>query len=675
MVTLSRFLFALFIWISIPFELQAAKPHGLFTDHMVLQREKPIRVYGTGTEGEMITVRLNAQSASTRVKDGQWIVTLPAMTAGGPHELTIEGSEVRTIKDVMIGDVWLCTGQSNMAGTLSSYINKAPALFEGHPKKNPMIRLFKLKQDGADEPQRNVVTDATFGPSWRSCDEESAVLFSATGYLFGTALQPEVDVPIGLIYATLGGTKAESWVSAETLRSRPEFEIILNDFEAALASFPQSEKAYKERLTTWKKTPPAERKGRRAPQPPMGPNHPKRPSGLFNFMIAPLQQFPVAGAIWYQGEGNSGRPEQYQTLFPSLITSWRKQWRQGDFPFLFVQLAAFRAYNTEPEDTDWARLREAQTMALSLPNTGMATIIDVGHQTDIHPPDKPTVGKRLAAQALNVAYDKDVVASGPMFREIMVEGNEATLRFDEVGSGLTTRNVETDGLTVPADELAGFAVCGDDGIFHWAKARIVGTDTVVVSSSEVESPIAVRYAWANFPRCNLFNEEGFPAVPFRTDEFPRLGTGTVSGIGVGKSHVGNEPIQNGKWGGLTDGDLGDDNESAWATNGSMGFPKHVTVDLEGLHDLEAIRVHNSANGGTKTVEVLLSTDGETFTPVGKTKFANYTMSVFDVSAKKLSPATHVRLVFPDIHETSFQRKVNGFVFIRELEIQGSLVEP
>lgn len=668
-------LFVFIFLCAIPAE--SATLHGLFTDNMVLQRNQPVCVYGTGKEGESIKVTLDGNFSRATVSEGEWMVTLPSMEAGGPYTLTVEGQTAQTLRNVMVGDVWLCTGQSNMAGTLASYMGNRYTeyqhFYEGLPKANPMIRLFKLRQDGADTPQRDVVTNEEFGASWRLCDEESASLFSATGYLFGHHLQPEVGVPIGLIYATLGGTKAESWVSREVLESRPEFEIILKDYQSAVESYPGNYKAYEQRLADWRALPPAERREIRMPQVPMGPDHPKRPSGLFHYMISPLQQFPVAGAIWYQGEGNAGRPEQYQKLFPDLISSWRRQWGIGDFPFLFVQLAAFRAYNPQPEDPDWARLREAQTMTLSLPNTGMATIIDAGHQTDIHPPDKPTVGKRLAAQALKVAYNRDIVASGPMFRKLEIDGGEATLHFDDVGSGLTTRTVETDGLTVPEGELSGFAVCGPDREFHWADAKIMGKDRVVVSSPQVQSPVAVRYAWANFPRCNLYNSEGFPAVPFRTDQFERLGSGTVDGIGVGKSHVGNQPIQNGKWGGLTDGKLGDDNQSAWATNGSMNFPKHVTVDLEGLHKIETLRIHSSANGGTKTVEVQLSVDGESFSTVATTEFDNYKMSTYTVLNEKLSPASHVRLVFPDIHETSFQRKKNGFIFVRELEIQGNPV--
>lgn len=657
--------------------LEGANLHGLFTDNMVLQRDLPIPFYGTGTDGEKVTVTLNGETATTTVADQQWKVELPAMEAGGPYQVEISSDTVTTLKNVLIGDIWLCTGQSNMAGTLGAYMGDRYTdyqhFYKGLPEANPMIRLFKLKQDGADTPQAEVVTNEAFGPTWRLCDEESALEFSATGYLFGRKLQPEVGVPVGLIYATLGGTKAESWVPAEVLRSRPEFKIILDDYEEAVANYPQAFEQYQTRLADWKTLSPEERRGNRAPQAPMGPQHPKRPSGLYNFMIAPLQQFPVKGAIWYQGEGNSGRPTQYQTLFPDLITSWREKWELGDFPFLFVQLAAFRKYNAEPEDTGWARLREAQTMTLSLPNTGMATIIDAGHQTDIHPPDKPTVGARLAAQALKVAYDRDIIASGPMFDTLTIEGNRALVKFANVGGGLTTKTVEADGHTVPADTLTGFAICGADKTFHWADAEIQGDNTVVVSSPEVESPVAVRYAWADFPLCNLYNREGFPAVPFRTDQFEMMGTGTVTGIAVGKPVVCNQPILNGKYAGLTDGQLRDSNQTSWATNGSMNFPKHVTVDLEGKHHVSSIRIHNSAFGGTKTVEVQTSSDGQAFETVGQTEFANYKMDIYELVDLNAPSVTHVRLRFPDIHETSFQRKKNGFIFLRELEIHGELI--
>ncbi|MBM3858826.1 MAG: sialate O-acetylesterase [Verrucomicrobia bacterium] len=655
----------------LPARLNAAKLHGLFTDNMVLQRDRPVAVYGTGDDGEKVTVELNGRKATATVANGQWKVALPAMKAGGPHTMKINAV---TLKNILVGDVWLCTGQSNMAGVLKSYkgdgYKEYQHLYTGIPKANPKIRLFKLKQDGADTPQRDVVTDESFGAVWRLCDEESAMEFSATGYLFGSKLQPEIGVPVGLIYATLGGTPAESWMSADTLRSRPEFKDILDGYETAKANYPKAYEQFQKNLAEWKTKKPSERGKARAPQPPMGPQHPKRPSGLFNFMIAPLQQFVVKGAIWYQGEGNSSRAVQYRTLFPALITSWRQQWGLGDFPFLFVQLAAYHKYNPETEDTGWAWLREAQTMTLSLPNTGMAVAIDVGHQTNIHPPDKPTVGARLAASALKVAYGRDIVAAGPMFKRMTIKGGQAALEFDNVGGGLITKAVETDGHSVPASPLKGFSICGADKKFYWANAVIQGKQ-VIVSSPKVAAPVAVRYAWADFPLCNLYNKEGFPAVPFRTDKFEMNDAGKVTGIGVGKPSVCNQPITNGLYGGLTDGDLGDTSKTAWATSGAMKFPKHVTVDLKGKYNVTDIRVHNSGLGGTKTVEVQVSQDGKEFKTLGKTEFKNYTKDVFELTSLTARGVTHVRLFFPDVHEISFQRKANGFIFLRELEIQGA----
>lgn len=650
------------------------KLHGLFTDNMVLQREAPIAVYGSGDEGETVTVKLNDNTATAKVANGHWKVKLAAMKAGGPCTMTVTGKNSITVKNILIGDIWLCTGQSNMAGLLKSYKGEGYAnyqhLYQGIPQANPQIRLFKLKQDGADTPQYDVVTDKEFGANWRPCDEESALQFSCMGYLFGSKLQKEIGVPVGLIYATLGGTRAESWVSRDVLESRPEFKEVLEDFEKVKQNYPQTLKQFEKTMADWKAKPAAERKGKRPPKEPLGPDHMKRPTGLFNFMIAPLQQFTVKGAIWYQGEGNSGRAVQYRTLFPALINSWRQQWGQGDFPFLFVQLAAYRQLNNDPEDTDWAWLREAQTMTLSVPKTGMAVAIDGGHQSNIHPPYKPMVAGRLVASALKVAYGKDIVASGPTFKQMTVKGNEAVLAFENIGGGLVVKDVELDGgIKVPGNELKGFAICGEDKRFRWAKAVVKG-NTVVVSHPEVAKPVAVRYAWANFPLCNLYNQEGFPAVPFRTDQFEAGNAGKAGGIAVGKPFKCSDPIKNGLYGGLTDGDLKDSSKTSWTTTGTIKFPKEVTVDLQGKFTVSQILVHNSAFGGTKTVEVQVSGDGKEFKTVGKTEFKNYTPDVFELSNLNAKSVSFVRLVFPDVHELSFQHKRNGFVFLRELEVQG-----
>jgi sialate O-acetylesterase len=655
--------------------LADVKLHGLFTDNMVLQREAPLAVYGTGDNGETVTVQLNGSTATAKVADGQWKATLPPMKAGGPCTLTVTGKNSITLKNILLGDVWLCTGQSNMAGMLKSYkgdgYKEYQHLFAGIPQPNAQIRLFKVKQDGADTPQREVVTSEDFGPLWRQCDEESALMFSAMGYLFGSKLQKEIGVPVGLIYATVGGTRAESWVSLATLQSRPEFQSILDDFETVKKSYPAALKKYEKALADWRAQKPADRQGRKAPKAPLGPDHMKRPTGLFNFMIAPLQQFVIKGAIWYQGEGNSGHAVQYRTLFPALISSWRQQWGQGDFPFLFVQLAAFHKLNPEPEDPDWAWLREAQAMTLSLPKTGMAVAIDAGHQTNIHPPYKPQVADRLVASALKVAYGRDVVASGPTFKRMTVNNNQAVLEFDNIGGGLITKDVDFDGGNhVPASQLKGFAVCGEDKKFKWANA-VIKDKTVVVSCPEVAKPVAVRYAWSDFPLCNLYNKEGFPAVPFRTDQFEPKDTGRAGGIAVGKPFKCDQPIQNGLYGGLTDGDLRDSNKTSFATNGGMNFPKEVTVDLQGHFTVSEVRVYNSALGGTKTVEVQVSGDGKQFTTLGKTQFKNYSPDTFELTNLGAKGVAFVRLCFPDVHEISFQHKANGFIFLRELEVQGT----
>ncbi len=654
--------------------LATVKLHGIFTDNMVLQREMAIPVYGTADDGEVVTVELNGEKATATAASGHWKVKLPAMKAGGPYTMTVTGKNTLTIKGILIGDVWLCTGQSNMASTLKSYkgdpYKDYQDLFKDVPQANAMIRLFKLKSDGADTPQEDVVMDKEFGPVWRECDEQSALQFSATGYFFGSRLQRELGVPLGLIYATMGGTEAECWMSADVLRSRPEFKDVLEAYETAKKNYPQALEQYQKRMAEWKAMNRLVRKVKRAPQEPMGPNHPKRPSGLYNFVIAPLQQFAIKGAIWYQGEGNARRAVQYRTLFPELINSWRRQWGQGDFPFLFVQLAAFGQANPLPEDPDWAWLREAQAMTLALPSTGMAVAIDGGLQENIHPPYKQSVGERLAASALKVAYGRDVVASGPAYKSLRVEGNQAIVEFDHVGGGLVTRDVNLDGHRVPASALKGFAVCGEDKKFKWANAVIRG-QTVAVSSPEVPKPVAVRYAWANFPVCNLYNREGFPAEPFRTDRIDKADAEKVGGIAIGKPFVCNQPIRNGLFGGLTDGDLHDNGKNAFATSGAMIFPKEVTVNLQGRYTVSDIRVYNSALGGTKTVKVQVSSDGNEFKTVGQTEFKNYSADVFELSGLSAKGVSQVRLVFPDVHEPSFQHKTNGFIFLRELEVQGT----
>jgi len=268
-----------------------------------------------------------------------------------------------------------------------------------------------------------------------------------------------------------------------------------------------------------------------------------------------------------------------------------------------------------------------------------------------------------------------VLASGPTFRRMAVQGNQAVIHFDNAGGGLVAKDVDLDGGNhVPASQLKGFAVCGEDKKFHWADATIKN-NTVVVSCPAVAKPVAVRYAWSDFPLCNLYNKEGFPAVPFRTDQFEQKDAGRASGIAVGKPFTCNQPITNGLYGGLTDGDLRESSKTSFATNSAMKFPKEVTVDLQGRFTVSEVKVHNSALGGTKTVEVLVSGDGKQFKAIGKTEFKNYSSDTFELGNLNAKGVSFVRLVFPDVHEISFQHKPNGFIFLRELEVQGTPERP
>jgi sialate O-acetylesterase len=451
--------------------------HPLFSDHMVLQQGIPAPVWGTAAAGEEVTVSFAGQKKSARAgADGRWMVKLDPMKPGGPHEMTIG---TVTLKNVLVGEVWVCSGQSNMEWSVKASKNApeeiAAAAF-------PLIRLFTVPKKPADTPQRDVVG------SWKECSPESVPGFSAVGYFFGRELHKARNIPIGLIHTSWGGTAAELWTSRRVLEADPEFKPMIEQQEARMKAFAEaSEKAKAE--------------GKASPKKP-GPG----PTQLYNGMIAPLLPYAIAGAIWYQGESNAGRAKQYQKLFPAMIKNWRDDWGQGDFPFLFVQLANFMKRKPEPAESNWAALREAQTMTLSLPKTGMAVIIDIGDEKDIHPRNKQDVGKRLALAARHVAHGEDLVYSGPMYDSMKVEGNKARIAFKHVGGGLEARG----------DRLAGFSIAGEDKAFVWAEAKIEG-NAVVVWSDKVEKPAAVRYGWADNPECTLYNKEGLPASPFRTD--------------------------------------------------------------------------------------------------------------------------------------------------------------
>jgi sialate O-acetylesterase len=438
------------------------KPNALFTDNMVLQRDKPVKVWGTATDGEKVKVAIGDRSAEATAADGKWEVELKPLAAGGPHTLRIEGPDAKVeLGNVLVGDVWIASGQSNMQWSVNAGEDPKRIVAEA---KHPRIRLFTVKRGGAPEPQANV------DGRWVECSPETVGDFSAVAYHFGVALQKDVDVPIGLISTNVGGTAAQRWTPKDVLASTPELEKYAEQNNA---------------------------------------------SDLYNAMIHPLLKFSIKGAIWYQGESNAGEAYRYRVLFPAMIKSWRDRWNQGEFPFLFVQLAPFMKIEDQPQESGWAELREAQLMTLSKsPNTAMAVITDIGDEKDIHPKPKQPVGERLALAARALAYGQKVEYSGPIFESMITSGERAILRFKHAGEGLEARG----------EKLTGFTIAGEDKKFHNATAKIEG-DTVIVQSSEVSSPVAVRFGWANYPVVNLWNKDGLPASPFRTDSW----TGVTEG--------------------------------------------------------------------------------------------------------------------------------------------------
>jgi len=455
-----------------------------FNCNMVLQQGIPIPVWGWASPGEKVSVTFNQKTVTTKTgKDGKWRVTLGAMNYGGPYEMVVKGKNLRTIENILIGEVWVCSGQSNMGFNLSSAINGKTEIANSN---YPEIRLFTVKRRIAQTPQANLEEG-----EWWQCSPVSTPGFSAVAYFFGRELYFKLKVPIGLINTSWGGTVAETWTSPEAIANNSDFA-------------PKLEKLKSMDPTEFIKSTQKEGSDK------LGPN--SYPTLLYNGMIHPLLPYGIKGAIWYQGESNAGRAFQYRRVFSDLIKDWRAQWDQGDFPFLFVQLANYMKADSLPAESTWAELREAQSMTLSLPNTGMASAIDVGDALDIHPKDKQTVGKRLALSALNVAYHQKVEYLGPTYKEMKIAGNQVQITFDHVGKGLTAKD--------KYGYIKGFSVAGADHKYHWAKASITGENTIAVSSPQVAEPVAVRYGWANNPAdANLYNSEGLPADPFRTDKW------------------------------------------------------------------------------------------------------------------------------------------------------------
>jgi len=485
--------------------LQAdVKLPALFSDHMVLQQGKLLPVWGWADEGEKVTVEFRGKIQAAYTKDGKWKVLLPKSSAGGPYKLTVKGKNEITINDVLVGEVWLCSGQSNMEWPMRASFEPEKDIANS---RNDKLRLFTVPKLKANEPVQDVKA------SWVESGPETVSNFTAVGYYFGRDLQKALDVPVGLIHTSWGGSPAEVWLREGVLEENSQYKAeILEEYKTSM------EKA-KDDIAKWE----ADREEAQKTGKPFSKGKPGpfwKPSELYNGMIAPLIPYAIAGATWYQGESNAGRAHQYRMLFADMITNWRIDFGQGDFTFLLVQLApwdkgkkrALSEITKEPVESDWAELREAQLISTKvLPNVGMAVITDLGDKDDIHPKRKEPVGHRLALAAEGIAYDKHLTDSGPTYKELVIEGDRAIVSFDHVGKGLEAKG----------GELKGFAIAGADRKFVWANAQ-VKKDQIIVSSPEVLNPVAVRYGWADFPVVNLFNKDGLPASPFRTDNFPMV---------------------------------------------------------------------------------------------------------------------------------------------------------
>jgi sialate O-acetylesterase len=484
-------------WSNARAELQLAP---LFTDNAVLQQGKATPVWGWANDGETVTVKFRGQKVTDTARNGKWSVNLRNLRAGGPDVLTVSSpSRTFTLTNVLVGEVWICSGQSNMEWPMRQSFEPEAAMASA---TNTQIRFFLVPKKKSEVPTTRI------NSGWAVCSPETIKGRTAVGYYFGRDLQKARNVPIGLIETFWGGSPAEAWMSRESLETNPRYQSEILDANA------DAWKKYQEGLIKYESDKAvAASKGEAFTNQP--PRFGWRPSELYNGMIAPLLPYAFKGVIWYQGESNAGRAEQYRTLFADMIRNWRRDWGNNDFPFLAVQLAPFMAVKDQPAESGWAELREAQWLATKvLPKVGMAVITDVGDPKDIHPRKKQPVGERLALAARGIAYGERIEFSGPLYRAQTVRDGKIIVHFDHVGKGLEAR----DGA------LKGFAICGEDGKFAWAKAEIVGK-TIEVSSPEVPKPIAVRYGWADCPEVNLWNKDGLPASPFRTDDFPMTTAG------------------------------------------------------------------------------------------------------------------------------------------------------
>ncbi|MEZ5426855.1 MAG: sialate O-acetylesterase [Pyrinomonadaceae bacterium] len=478
-------------------------------DSMVLQQKQKVPVWGTADPGEAVAVAFGKQKL-TAVADasGRWRVFLKPMNADStPQTLMIEGRNRIELKDILIGEVWLVSGQSNMQWTLFQSRNGEA---EVAAAEHPDIRLFNVSREVAFKKKAGKLG------VWERCAPGSARDFSGAGYYFGLELQKKLKVPVGLINSSYGGSQAEAWTPVSYLTADPELKATVERTRIWEEERDRVRVEYAEAIKRWREE--SEKQKAAGARPSPSPSVPdalrdyRIASSIYDGMIEPLIPFPIRGAVWYQGESNEARAEQYNRLLPTMIRAWRERWGDGVFPFGIVQLPNYRAVKPEPEDAPWSFIREAQRRtAATVPNAGLIVTIDIGEASDIHPKNKLDVGRRMAVWALKNVYGEKNLSDSPRFKKAEIKGSKIVLTFDDVGAGLQIKD---------GDRLDEFAIAGADKKFVWADAVIIGKNKVEVSSPSVPDPLAVRYAFNSNPKHpNLTNESGLPAGPFRTDDW------------------------------------------------------------------------------------------------------------------------------------------------------------
>lgn len=482
----------------------------VLSNGMVLQQNQKVRIWGKADPGETVVVKFAGQSkTATASADGRWLVKFdPIRASATSATMIITGKNTIELKNILVGEVWLVAGQSNMQRLLSETANGEAATAAAN---HPLIRLFNVSRQVAFKHAKPPLA------TWQACSPQTVKEFSAAGYYFGVELETELHVPIGLINSSYGGSQAEAWTPVEYLLASSDLRPTVERTKIWDEERPRVRVEYDEAIKKWRaEADKAIAAGARPSPSPAVPDALREyriASSIYDGMIAPLIPFYIRGAIWYQGESNEARAQQYEILLPTMIRAWRERWGEGDFPFGIVQLPNYREPNSHPADEAWSHIREAQRRtAVDTPNTGLIVTIDIGEAHDIHPKNKLDVGKRMARWALVDVYGRKMPRSGPMFHDAKLGGTKIFLKFADVGSGLRIRD---------GDKLDEFAIAGADHKWYWAKAKIVDKNTIAVWSTSVPHPLAVRYAFNNNPRHpNLTNETGLPASPFRIDNWP-----------------------------------------------------------------------------------------------------------------------------------------------------------